>query len=407
MPFSEKQIEYVRNANKRWNIKVGATRSGKTFCDFFMIPKRIRACSGNGIIVLLGNTKGTLSRNILEPMRSIWGDALVGTPSSDNSVNLFGKKCFLIGADKSSQVAKLQGVGIEYAYGDEITTWSEDVFNMLKSRLDKPNSVFDGTCNPASPNHWFKRFLDSDANIFLQSYTIDDNPFLPPSFVRELKKEYAGTVLYDRYILGRWCAAEGAVYPDFASDANSFLIYNSDPRLKKLDKITVGVDFGGTKSGTSFVAVASVDNYQYAVVLASERHTAAFDAAGLAQRFCNFCEKIASDWSFPHAVYCDSAESVLIRSLKSEAASRGLPIHIRCALKSSISERIKLTLRLMAQKRLLLLAASCSSLAEAFTSALWNTKVSYDERLDDGTSDIDSLDAFEYCIERDASRYLR
>jgi len=183
MPFSEKQIEYVRNANKRWNIKVGATRSGKTFCDFFMIPKRIRACSGNGIIVLLGNTKGTLSRNILEPMRSIWGDALVGTPSSDNSVNLFGKKCFLIGADKSSQVAKLQGVGIEYAYGDEITTWSEDVFNMLKSRLDKPNSVFDGTCNPASPNHWFKRFLDSDADIFLQSYTIDDNPFLPLSCV--------------------------------------------------------------------------------------------------------------------------------------------------------------------------------------------------------------------------------
>jgi len=123
-------------------------------------------------------------------------------------------------------------------------------------------------------------------------------------------------VLYDRYILGRWCAAEGAVYPDFAADANSFLIYNSDPRLKKLDKITVGVDFGGTKSGTSFVAVASVDNYQYAVVLASERHTAAFDAAGLAQRFCNFCEKIASDWGFPHAVYCDSAESVLIRSRK-------------------------------------------------------------------------------------------
>ena len=153
--------------------------------------------------------------------------------------------------------------------------------------------------------------------------------------------------------------------------------------------------------------MAEAENYQYAVVLASERHSSTFDASGLAHRFCLFCEKVASEWGAPFAAYCDNAESVLIRTLKSEAAARGLPIHIRGALKSPINERIKLTLRLMAQKRLLLLRTSCSSLADAFSSALWNTKVSHDERLDDGTSDIDSLDAFEYCIERDTSKYLR
>lgn len=31
MPFTKKQREYLDNANHRWNIKQGATRSGKTY----------------------------------------------------------------------------------------------------------------------------------------------------------------------------------------------------------------------------------------------------------------------------------------------------------------------------------------------------------------------------------------
>jgi len=44
------------------------------------------------------------------------------------------------------------------------------------------------------------------------------DPFLPPAFVENLKKEYAGTVFYDRYIQGKWTLAEGLIY-DF-SEAN-------------------------------------------------------------------------------------------------------------------------------------------------------------------------------------------
>ena len=218
MKFSKKQKEFWNNATHRWNIKQGATRSGKTFIDYYIIPKRIRSCRGNGLIVLIGNTKGTVNRNILEPMRNIWGEGLVGNLGNEGSVNLFGKKCYVIGADKYTQAAKLQGSGIEYCYGDEVTTWNEKVFNMLKSRLDKPNSVFDGTCNPDNPGHWFKRFLDSDADIFQQHYSIDDNPFNSPEFVENLKKEYKNTIYYDRYILGKWVAAEGLVYPIFSNE---------------------------------------------------------------------------------------------------------------------------------------------------------------------------------------------
>ena len=78
-------------------------------------------------------------------------------------------------------------------------------------------SRFDGTCNPEGPTHWFKKFLDQNAaEVYRQSYTIDDNPFCPPEVAARMKREYAGTVYFDRYILGRWVAAEGAVYRVFA-----------------------------------------------------------------------------------------------------------------------------------------------------------------------------------------------
>lgn len=214
MPLTDKQLAYLRNCDKRWNIKTGATGSGKTFVDTTAtIPKRLLASRGEGLLVLLGNTRGTLERNILEPMRAMW-PGQVGQIRSDNTANIFGKKVYVLGADNKKHVARIQGATFEYVYGDEVTTWSEDVFQMLKSRLRCEHSHFDGTCNPDGPNHWFKKFLDSDADIYQQSYVIDDG-VLPAYVVDSLKKEYAGTVFYDRYILGLWALAEGLVYPMF------------------------------------------------------------------------------------------------------------------------------------------------------------------------------------------------
>lgn len=217
MLLSQKQLEFARYANHRWNFKGGATRSGKTYLDFkWIIPLRIRERAGkDGLAVILGVTKSTIERNVLEPMRNLYGDKLVGTISSDNTAWIFGEKCYCLGAEKVSQVSKIRGASIKYCYGDEVADWSEEVFALLKSRLDKEYSCFDGTYNPQYPNHWLKKFLDSNADIFSQVYTIDDNPFLPPSFVENLKKEYAGTVFYDRYILGKWTLAEGLIYPMF------------------------------------------------------------------------------------------------------------------------------------------------------------------------------------------------
>ena len=214
--LSPKQNEFIRNANHRYNIKVGAVRSGKSFVDIaYVIPSRIRSVAGeSGLNVILGVSRDTIERNVLQPMREIYTDELIGTINNKNMAKVCGEWVYCLGAEKINQVAKIQGSSIKYCYGDEVAKWNREVFEMLKSRLDKSYSKFDGSLNPENPNHWLKEFLDDKSiDAYIQSYVIDDNPYLPPEYVENIKKEYLGTVYYDRYILGKWALAEGLIYP--------------------------------------------------------------------------------------------------------------------------------------------------------------------------------------------------
>lgn len=404
MLLSKKQTEYVnKSEGHRWGFKGGATRSGKTYLDFrWIIPMRIRERIGkDGLVVILGVTKSTIERNVLEPMRNIYGDALVGSISSDNTVKLFGEKCYALGAEKVSQVSKIRGVSIKYCYGDEVADWSNEVFELLKSRLDKEYSCFDGTFNPQYPQHWLKQFLDSDADIYSQTYTIDDNPFLPAEFVENLKKEYAGTVFYERYILGLWVSAEGLVYPYFANNTDEFLIDNpldwARENNKRFYKIMIGVDFGGTKSHTSFKAVG-ITNDWYVLVLDEEHiDSVELDPDKLQHRFCGFVERVQSLYGRSQT-RADNEESVLIRGLQNAVKKSGLNTTVLNSIKMPINDRIKLTTMLMSQGRLKI-NRKCVHMIDAFQTAIYDPDKFEDVRLDDGTSDIDSLDAFEYAIE--------
>ena len=213
--LSEKQREYRREATKTWNIKIGATRSGKTYGDYYLIPKRLLDVRGmDGLNVILGNTKGTIQRNIIEPMQNIWGADMVSSIRSDNTATMFGERVHCLGADNIKHVDRLRGQSVKYCYGDEVVTWAQEVFAMLQSRLDKEYSIFDGACNPEGPQHWFKKKLDvGGPDWYVQHYTIDDNPFLPDKVKERMKRDFAGTVYWGRYILGEWTQAEGMIYP--------------------------------------------------------------------------------------------------------------------------------------------------------------------------------------------------
>lgn len=384
MKLSDKQKEFWTNAKARWNIKTGATRSGKTYLDYFMIPKRIRACKDEGLIVLLGNTQGTITRNLLEPMRNIWGLDMVGAISSNNKVKLFGKDVYVLGADKKNQVSRLQGAGIEYCYGDEITTWSQDVFQMLKSRLDKPNSCFDGTCNPDSPNHWFKQFLDSNADIYYQHYTIDDNPFLSDSFVSALKKEYQGTVFYNRFILGQWTLAQGLVYDMFCDD----MIIDYD---KDYHEYYIACDYG-VQNPCVFLLIG-VDKEDMTADVIDEYY---YDGRKMGVQktnssYLNDLIKFKKD-RYITSVIIDPSASSFIAELRQNGiptikANNDVLQGIRYTQNKLVSGSIKIHRR-------------CKNLLDEFHSYSWNAKATKDEVIKEFDHALDSLRYFVYSIFR-------
>lgn len=241
--LTPKQAEYITNANHRWNVACGAVRSGKSYCQIcYCIPSRIlERKDKRGLKLILGATRDNIERNILQPLRDIYGDTVASGINSKNFCKILGEKVYCIGADNVRQVAKIRGSEIAYCAIDEGTDINPEVFEMLKSRLSLPWSCCDITTNPANPNHWFKEFLDSadrGVDIYRQDYTIYDNPFLPKEYVHALEAEYAGTVFYDRYILGKWTLAEGLVYPNFAK-----ALYDSELETPA-SEYSISLDYG-------------------------------------------------------------------------------------------------------------------------------------------------------------------
>ena len=435
MQLSSKQNEYIINATHRWNIKSGAVRSGKSFVDTaYIVPQRIRERAGKpGLNVIMGVSKESIERNVLQPMREIYTSDLIGNINNRNVARVCGEDVYCLGAEKVSQVAKIQGASIKYCYGDEIAKWNKEVFQMLKSRLDKPYSCFDGACNPEHPTHWLKEFIDNvELDIYLQRYTIFDNPFLDPEFIEKLCKEYEGTIYYDRLILGLWKRADGSIYKRFADDPESFLCEIVDEfapdsehkqfRKEDITSIEIGLDFGGNQSGHSFVARGYTDNYSDVIALKSRRVMAKdenedIDSNRLNELFCEFIREVIEEYSVcvrsgdyvqycnVESVYWDNAETVLGNSIRNAVEKEFPWISVRPAKKRPINDRIRCTVKLMGARRFFI-TKDCESLKTALTDAVWNKEVvGKDERLDDGSTDIDSLDAFEYTIERDM-KYL-
>lgn len=423
LSLSDRQKEYLARANHRWNIKSGAVRSGKSFVDISaVIPKRIIERAGKpGISVILGVSRETIERNVLEPMREIYSAKRVGVINSRNIARLFGEDVYCLGAEKISQVAKIQGSSIKYAYGDEIAKWHRDVFRMLQSRLDKPYSCFDGSCNPEHPTHWLKAFIDSDIDKYLQEYTIFDNPYLSKDFVENICKEYEGTIYYDRLILGKWKRAEGAIYRRFADNPRAFCCQivdeagenTPDKQFKRseLESIEIGLDFGGNRSGHAFVARAYANGMRDVIILASRRISASdteepIDSNALDRMFVDFVRYVQKKYSTCNTfhnlegVYWDNAESILGTSIRN-AVEKDFPfVCVRPARKERINDRINCTLRLMGAGRFWV-TEDAETVTKALSDAVWDKAKESDERLDDGSSDIDSLDAMEYTIERD------
>ena len=169
-----------------------------------------------------------------------------------------------------------------------------------------------------------------------------------------LKKELAGTVYYNRFILGQWCAAEGIIYRLFADSQAAHdgrFLWPADKPLPPGTMVHIGVDFGGNGSKHAFVATGILPDAAGVVGLCSARvDPKDTDTAFLAGRFVDFVQQVLASWGEIHAVFCDSAEQVLKNSLRSALLATRfswLAGRVGNSRKIPINDRIRLTCILM------------------------------------------------------------
>ncbi len=408
--FTEKQNELVRvfkqNKLKRLNILEGSVRSGKTWISLILWAVWVATRPKNYLNMMCAKSLQTLKRNCLLPLQELVGEKNFTFSLSKKEGVLFGRKIMLEGANDQRSEGKIRGSTLGGAYCDELTLFPEDFFTMLLSRLSEPGAKLIATTNPDVPTHWLlKEYLKNEKltdDLFRMFFHIDDNTTLPADYVESLKKEYTG-VYYDRFILGKWVVANGAIYKVFSDQPTAF--YAAD--IPHFDYINIGLDFGGNGSQHALCASGITHDMRRLYALKTERIPAAdMTPQALYKRVYDFCVGIKTKYGNISALYADSAEQTLIAGLRQ--VLRPIGVIVKNSLKREINDRIRATTMLMGGGRFYMIAAECQTLIDAFQGAVWNDKViGKEERLDDGTSDIDTLDAFEYSFERHIPQMIR
>lgn len=434
--FSQKHKDYIkRSASCMYNIAEGAIRAGKTVDNVFAFAYELKTTKDK-LHLATGSTVANAKLNIgdangfgLEYIfrgQCRWGkykdnDALfVRGPSTR------GKQRIIIfaGGAKADSFKKIRGNSYGMWIATEINLHHD---NTIKEAFNRTAAAskrkFFWDLNPDNPNaEIYTEYIDKYerkaklgkllGGYNYQHFTIDDNINISEQRRAEIKSQYDATsIWYKRDILGQRCIAEGLIYRIFAENYKMYAWTDALPRNLN---IIIGVDFGGNNSAHSFTATGITPDFKNVIVLTSERISCRKDDGSdidpdqLGLLFCDFCKRVINICGNISRVYCDSAEQVLIAGLRTAARKQGLSwLSIQNSLKDEINNRINLTVQLMAQGRFFYIPDKAESLKNALRTAIWDPKEkTKNVRLDDGSSDIDSLDSFEYTIEREARRLI-
>lgn len=388
----------------------GAVRSGKTSIMMWAFVRWAMENFSGQRFGVCGRTVDSCTKNIIVPFTAMslakeryiirWrrGDKVmeVRRGAVTNYFEVFG------GKDEASYTL-IQGRTLAGVLLDEVVLMPRSFVEQALARCSVDGARLWFSCNPGSPHHWFyqewiKRSRERNA-LYLH-FEMTDNPGLSKRTIERYENMYAG-IFYDRYVRGLWVAAEGIVYKDFANDTEKYLIGDPLEWAKQngasFSIISIGVDFGGTKSATKFQATGITKDFRVVALEEEYIKNEEIDPNALNRRFATFCQLITSKYGYSQT-RADSAETVLIRGLDHTAQKMRLGTQVKNAMKLQITDRIRLVVLLMKQGRFKV-SRNCPHLIDALQTAIYDPDKFEDERLDDGTSDIDSLDAFEYSIE--------
>lgn len=427
--FGDKHIAYIRNCEKAmYNVAEGAVRAGKTIDNIFAFAHELKT-TPDRIHLATGSTGANAKLNIgdangfgLEYIfrgQCRWSKYKGNEALVIKGVDTGNKEKIVIfsGGAKADSYKKIRGNSYGMWIATEINLHHDNTIKEAFNRtLASKRRKFFWDLNPEHPKATiYTDYLDPyqkrhEAGEFLGGYnyehfTIEDNINISEERKAEIKSQYTiGSVWYNRDILGLRVMAEGLIYRHFANKVKDFEI--EDEKLPQFfSHLSVGIDIGGTRSNHALVAVGIDRAYKNLYALKSVTLDPNGTPEDLNSDVILFLAEIIRRFGRVSEVRFESAEQVLKRGvqkaiLESETLRElGTLPPVVNSMKLPIKDRIELTASLMAQGRFFYIKGT-ESLIEALTSAVWDrSNPTKNERLDDGTSDIDTLDAFEYGFE--------
>ncbi|MGN0665684.1 MAG: PBSX family phage terminase large subunit [Huintestinicola sp.] len=421
--FSEKHLEYIRKCrDSTINVAEGAVRAGKTvdnvigFCraleksrDFLHLATAATAATAKTVI---GDCNGF---GVAYYFR---GQCRWGQYKGNEALIIQGKSTgyrqrvlIFVGGAKKNSYEKFRGMSIGMWIATEINLHHD---NTIKEAFNRQLAAQDRKIfwdlNPSQPQApIYRDYIDAYAKqaaegklafgYNYQKFTIFDNINISESKRKEIISQYCpGTVWYRRDILGERTAAEGLIFRIFADDPGRFTA-ESYPQAMRM--ITIGVDFGGNKSKTTFVATGFIGNFQRICVLADYKvpgEKGTIDTALVCKKLLEFYRYIRS--LFPvtpiYAIYCDSAEQMIINTIRGFMRKNGISTPVKDSYKGAVNDRIYALNALMSQGRFSVYR-DCENVIGSLREQVWDdSEIGEDVRLDNGTCDIDTADALEY-----------
>lgn len=382
----------------------GAVRSGKTVCmitSFIFWAMRKFNGSSFGIC---GKTVRSAERNIIVPLMSIVDITHYYRVSYNRHLNLLTVEghgitnyFYVFGGKDESSYQLIQGITLSGVLFDEVALMPKSFVNQAITRtLSVEEALCWFNCNPENQFHWFyKEWIrkSEEHEVLHLHFLMTDNPTLTPKQIAKAEKSFTG-VFHDRYIKGLWVSAEGVIYREFADNTEKYLL---DSQPDDILFANIGIDFGGNKSAHAAVCTGYSKSLRRVVILDEYYRKEIITPTELYEDLCGFIKRCQSRCN-AYDVYCDSAETVLVKGLKNVVAANHINVDIHNARKSEIIGRIRLVNQLMAQGRFFVLK-NCTHLTAALQTSVWDSKKLNDVRLDDGNYNIDSLDAMEYALE--------
>ena len=419
--FSHKQkmvlewwVEGSPYADKDGVICDGSIRSGKTtVMSLSFVMWAMETFNGENF-ALCGKTIQSLRRNVIKQLKLVLksrGYEVIEHRSENSMTIRLGdveNEFYLFGGKDEGSQDLIQGITLAGVFFDEVALMPESFVNQATGRCSVDGSKYWFNCNPEGPDHFFKvEWIDklTEKNLIRIHCTMRDNPSLAAHIIERYERMYKG-VFYDRFILGLWVLASGIIFRYFAEDDSPYLfddfdIFDGKGKLKvSFSKITMGIDFGGNGSKTTFCLTGYLNRYRDFRVLEETSLPVSenIDAKAICDKFVEFYRMAIKrygrvDWVFP-----DSASTTMIYSLIVAAREAGLPCqNIKGCRKNEVADRPK-TIDLLFNSGRLKINKRCKQIRKAIASLRWDEdhpNIPEDKNIGNCN---DWWDAFCYCL---------